>query len=618
MISRPRENGVKRKPVPSHPAPQADTLKIMSSDQISSSEGVKNLAAASTYPLLGCSETKVTQNDTTSPLGKPGKKRLLPRTHITAVTISLVSLLLGILSIVPNLKIAWRLQFSGQIVVIGFLLSIMNLCTQTILPYSFLLCEARFGPSRLQNFDAIITGKFLSSSINIGWRLILLLFIALPVGLSVAYKRFLGGTSSAEVMPVVRYGIDFPRLGNWAPPNDPIYFLTSSMGAFLAASQYSPQNYPTIDEFPKAYGYNTLLLSGESAAILDTPKASYISSIQSQLSGGETLDISASVTAYMAVGDISSDFQINDTTWNAAINSSLSGLGGLSTIYLYEGEGARIGMMVGANDEAYFGLYYNSSDWGGMTFYNNPADADFARFRLFARKYNLCRAQCYGHWILNASSIMLVDGYCPPDHMTNSSILQGPNMTPFAYDALPSAQHIFTNYTGQPNPVWLFATYSVSVVTIFWARALFILGEYPTDSGYYSGAYLSTNETIISTRSTLHASGALIFVLTIQPLITLTALAVVVWLYNVPLGTGFGIISILSGFKPSESQSIAGAGLSGKLTLPLRLEVISTGPAGASSSQAVLAVSKAEVTYRLVGTSKPRQIKELQKGQTYW
>jgi hypothetical protein len=191
-------------------------------------------------------------------------------------------------------------------------------------------------------------------------------------------------------------------------------------------------------------------------------------------------------------------------------------------------------------------------------------------------------------------------------------------MTPFAYDALPSAQHIFTNYTGKPNPVWLFATYSVSVVTIFWARALFILGEYPTDSGYYSGAYLSTNETIISTRSTLHASGALIFVLTIQPLITLTALAVVVWLYNVPLGTGFGIISILSGFKPSESQSIAGAGLSGKLTLPLRLEVISTGPAGASSSQAVMAVSKAEVTYRLVGTSKPRQIKELQKGQTYW
>jgi hypothetical protein len=49
MISRPRENGVKRKPVPSRSAPQTDTLKIMSSDQISSSEGVKNLAAASTY-----------------------------------------------------------------------------------------------------------------------------------------------------------------------------------------------------------------------------------------------------------------------------------------------------------------------------------------------------------------------------------------------------------------------------------------------------------------------------------------------------------------------------------------------------------------------------------------
>jgi hypothetical protein len=107
-------------------------------------------------------------------------------------------------------------------------------------------------------------------------------------------------------------------------------------------------------------------------------------------------------------------------------------------------------------------------------------------------------------------------------------------------------------------------------------------------------------------------------VLAIQPLITLAALAVVVWLYNVPLGTGFGIISILSGFKPSESQSIAGAGLSGKLTVPVRLEVTPTGPAEASSSQAVMAANRAEVTYRLVGTPKQRQIKELQKGQMYW
>jgi hypothetical protein len=508
-------------------------------------------------------------------------------------------------------------------VAIGFLLGIMNLCMETVLLFSFLLLEARIGPSRLQNFEAIITGKFLSPSISFGWRLVLLLLIALPLGLSVAYKRFLGGTSSAEITSPVQYGIDFPRLGNWAPPNDPIYFLTSSIGAFLAASQYSPQTYPATNEFPTAYGYNTLLLSGDSAAILDTPTASYISSIQRLLSGGETLDISASVDAYMAISDTSSDFRSNDMTWNAAVNSSLNPtLGGLNTIYLYEGMRARMGMMLSANDQTYFGIYYNSSDRGGMTSYTNPAARDFAQFRLSARKYNLKRAQCHGHWLVNASSIILVDGYCPTDQMVDSSILQNPKMAPYAEDALPSTQHIFGNYTRQHNPVWLNATYSVSVVTIYWARALYILGG--SDSGRqfttsgYSGPYLSTNQTIISTRSTLHASGLLFLVLAVQPLITLAALAVAVWLYDVPLGTGFGIISILSGFDPSRSQSIAGAGLSGKLTVPVRLEVTPTRSIQYSSPQMVAAVNNPEVTYRLLGTSKSRERKRLQRGQVYW
>jgi hypothetical protein len=595
---------------------------MMSADQVLSAEGDKNLGVTSTYALKGCSQTTSPRNNVTSALGQPCEKRLISRTHGSAAAISLICLLLGILSIMPNLKIAWRLQFSGQIVVIGFLLGIMNLCMQTVLLFSFLLFEARIGPSRLQNFEAIITGKFLSSSISFGWRLVLLLLIALPLGLSVAYKRFLGGTSSAEIMPLVQYGIDFPQLGNWAPPNDPIYFLTSSIGAFLAASQYSPRTYPGTNEFPTAYGYNTLLLSGDSAAILDTPTASYISSTQRLLSDGEALNISASVDAYMAISDTSSDFRSNDTTWNAAVNSSLNpNLGRLNTIFLYEGKRARIGMMLsGANDQAYFGIYYNSSDFGGMTTYTNPAEKDFSQFRLSARKYNLKRARCHGHWLVNASSIILVDGYCPADYTVVSSILQAPKMAPYADDALPSTQHIFGNYSRQHDPVWLNATYSVSVVTIYWARALYILGgsgSRLTTSGY-SGPYPSTNQTIISTRSTLHASGLLFLVLSIQPIITFAALAVTVWLYDVPLGTGFGMISILSGFDPSRSQSIVGAGLSGKLTVPVRLEVTPTRPIQSSSPQTVAAVNHPQVAYRLLGTSKSRERKKLQKGQMYW
>jgi hypothetical protein len=589
---------------------------MMSTDQFSF-EGGNNSESASIYPLMDYDQT--TQYDSLSPLGKPCEKPLVSRTHTSAAIISLICLLLGTLSIIPNLPIAWRLEFSGQIVVVGFLLAIMNLCMHTVLPYSFLLFEARFGQSRLQNFEAIITGKILSPSTTLGLRLVLLLLTALPLGLSVAYKRFLGGTSRAEVMRPLEYGIDFPRIADWAPPDDPIYFLTSSIGAFLAASQYISQTYPGTNGFPKAYGYNTLLLSGDSAAILDTPTAPNISSTQNLLSEGEKLDIKALVDAYMATVDESSDFQTNDTTWYDAITSSQDGL---STMYLYEGQGAQVGMMTyDANDQAYFGLYYNSSATGGMSFYQIPDEDDFAYFRLSARRYRLTRAQCYGHWLLDASSITLVGGDCPVNHTANSSILQGPGLAPFAYDALPTAQHIFGAFASSPeqaNPAWLNATCSVFVITMCWARGLYMLnqtGGQSSYSDYYPGPYQSGNQTIISTRITLYSSKLLFLVLATQPIITLAALAVTIWLYDVPLGSGFGIVSILSGFDPSRSRSIAGAGLSGELTAPVKLEVTLTKSIGGDSSQAV---DDTQVTYRLLGISKSREKKRLQRGRMYW
>jgi hypothetical protein len=591
---------------------------MMNTDQFSF-EGGNNSESASIYPLMDYDQP--TQYDSLSPLGKPCEKPLVSLTHASAAVTSLICLLLGTLSIIPNLPIAWRLEFTGQIVVVGFLLAVMNLCMQTVLPYTFLLLEARFGQSGLQTFEAIITGKILSPRTTLGWRLVLLLLTALPLGLSVAYKRFLGGTSRAEVMLPLKYGIDFPRIADWAPPDDPIYFLTSSIGAFLAASQYSSeyQRYPSTNEFPKAYGYNTLLLSGDSAAILDTPTALNISSTQTLLSEGERLDINASVNAYMATVDESSDFRTNDTTWYEAITSSQDGL---STMYLYEGQGAQVGMMTyDANDQAYFGLYYNSSATGGMSFYQNADEDDFAYFRLSARKYRLTRAQCYGQWLLNASSITLVGGDCPVNHMANSSILQGPGLAPFAYDALPTAQHIFGAFATSPeqaNPAWLNATCSVFVITMYWARGLYMLNEpggQSSYSDYYSGPDQPRNQTIVSTRITLYSSKLLFLVLATQPIITLAALAVTIWLYDIPLGSGFGIVSILSGFDPSRSRSIAGAGLSGELTAPVKLEVAPTKSIGGDSLQAV---DDTQVTYRLLGISKSRERKRLQRGRMYW
>jgi hypothetical protein len=63
-----------------------------------------------------------------SALGQPEKKRLFAVTDLAAVSFSLVCFVLGVVTIVPDLSISWSLQYSGQIVVIGFILGIMTLC----------------------------------------------------------------------------------------------------------------------------------------------------------------------------------------------------------------------------------------------------------------------------------------------------------------------------------------------------------------------------------------------------------------------------------------------------------------------------------------------------------
>jgi hypothetical protein len=146
------------------------------------------------------------------------------------------------------------------------------------------------------------------------------------------------------------------------------------------------------------------------------------------LSAGETLDIIAPVDAYLATVDNSSDFRTNDATWDNDVESALTyGCGGLSAIDLYEGNRSHIGMMPfgPVHDQIYFGLYYNSSVSGRLTLFDDPADTDFELFRMSACRYNMSRTPCQGHWFLDESSIILINGTCQVDQKLNASIVYG-------------------------------------------------------------------------------------------------------------------------------------------------------------------------------------------------
>jgi hypothetical protein len=125
----------------------ATSPTIMSSTEFQD-DSSKNHATASAYPLVCYNNPS--PHGSISTLGKPSTKTLVPGTHVLGVVISFLGLTLGTISILPNFRLAWYLGTSDQLILIGFLLSVMNLCLQAILPCKFLF-EARFEQSRLQN-----------------------------------------------------------------------------------------------------------------------------------------------------------------------------------------------------------------------------------------------------------------------------------------------------------------------------------------------------------------------------------------------------------------------------------------------------------------------------------
>ena len=133
------------------------------------------------------------------PLGKPATKARFEKSHVFATAISWACLVAACITVTPQLRLAWLIRFDGQIIVIGFLLGVQSLCTSTVIPPALLLLEARFGRSSLQNYEALLQSRPLSSGASFVWRVTLTGFVALPLGLSVAYKRFLGGAGSASI-----------------------------------------------------------------------------------------------------------------------------------------------------------------------------------------------------------------------------------------------------------------------------------------------------------------------------------------------------------------------------------------------------------------------------------
>jgi hypothetical protein len=485
--------------------------------------------------------------------------------------------------VTPQLTLSWRLGYEGQIVVIGFLMSIMALCMKSVASTLFLILEAQWGSSTLQNYDAIVRNTMLSPQTGIHWRGTLLLLVALPLGLSAAYKRFTGGRSSAKITNPSGgyYGLVSAPLGDANVMNNSIYYMINANLAFLAASS-NDSIPPPFAELPKGYGYNTLLIDNTTAALLDMPVPDYVTSIQQNLRSGEIWNISASVNATVTKYNTSGEIYINnDSFWNYTFSQSgrSNDVGYVNSWELFNGWD--LGLILGSVSDidgtyCFAGNYEDPhQDTYNLATYSDPLSQDSLMFRSAAFMFNIRRQKCFGTWEITRNNITLLDGWCTPQLMNQSTFYDNAAL-PFPLDAMPVLVHSIGQYApDRLNSPWLIPAFTTSIATTYWSRLVYM---YPYKTAKWMSIpdfyYPATDELIVSTNSTLDANWLLYGVLGIQPILTVFVFLWTVLFHSTPIQKGFGLVAILAGVNKDSLDIVQGAALSGVLAKPVALDIV--------------------------------------------
>ncbi|KAL9608324.1 MAG: hypothetical protein Q9167_006845 [Letrouitia subvulpina] len=545
---------------------------------------------ASTQGLLSPAAAQPSSDEDSTSFGKASLKPLVDKKDIFALLGSLACLILSIFTILPRFSIPWHLGLKNQIIIIGVVLSIQKFCLQRVMQSSFILLEARLGKSVLQNYDAILRNQFIGTHVHLAWRVGLCTLTLLPTVLSVAYKQYLGGTSTATIMnnafPRPLYGLSYPDLGPYASLSNPIYISMNANSGFLNASRDDREYFSGIN-FPLAYGYNTLILSEDSAALLDLPLPTYITEIQKRLVLNETWRVSADVDAIVAtrnksITSLRQDQIFLNQTMQHAYNSFASG-----SLFQEKNKGLGFGWMSVDTPElgdAYclMGSFGNDSVAApspiGLIY--DASDNVYLSFMESAQMFSIRRQGCHGKWEITQFTIKLLEARCDNQSAVNSSVLHDWQANPFAFDALPVLVTTVGSFsTIRPNSPWKQISYVVAAANTWWARSAWLNYGNP-DREYVFRTYPETryaprNQSITSTRPTLDARWGLYLVLVIFPFIISILFIPLPVLYSLPIGTGFGLISILAGINRDTLDLIKGAGLSGELNREINLEISS-------------------------------------------
>lgn len=450
-----------------------------------------------------------------------------------------------------------------QIIIVGFMLSIMDLCTSKISTVVFLQLETRW-TSLLQNYDVIVKKSVLGSLFNgrrgdQRWTLILSASLATPLILSVGYKSFTGGTVTFEETSRGTYGLT-SLLG--------ISAFTSGYALMLNATLPLMYNMPLkIPSQPQPYGFNMLLLNERpvSVAMLDGPSLEYVKAIRQDLQGLQSYSVAANVNGLAWKQDTELDKNRNNVDWW----KNLSGREKKpSSIRLYK-EKKWFTILWPEGQLKHFFLLLrppkNTCESGKDCQKVPPTEGEFREQSVgFISQW----LRCYGRWSITLNTVDLVEGYCY-EHFD-----QKPHSSCYTLH-LDDAVSILGDFVGRLDSSNLTEQGQIQITAgvsaLLWSRLTAYCGIYSPankldpDSKFAKMFKYERDDTAFKTVGVLRQSPLLALVLLAQPIIGLVLFIIRIILRSSPISGGFGLISVLSGHTAREKDLLRGAGLSGEV-----------------------------------------------------
>jgi hypothetical protein len=521
------------------------------------------LSGEGKVPLKNTTQTYVTQR-TEHPLGQPKAKPLLSWTDTVTLAVSLTGFILAVATVLLPVLAMWLGQ-TNQLILVGFLVAIMGSCSQIQLRHLFFLIEARFGSSTLQNYQALLINDAWAQRITLLPQVVLLTLFILPLGLSAGYKLFVGGSTSSHM------GSTAGLFGLTAEPGKQLV----GDGLSLLSNIYLP--FWLSPSFPGTYGFNMYVASNETTALLDGPLPEYVQQLQSTINLGESVMLTARVNATVAkLSALSPQQRSSDGFWeetyadyqgNLSYEDDLE-IGGYSA--MLSGTGTSWDPGWNANYSQIFTALWNTTQ--------NET------FESTAQRYDITRRLCTGVWNITSTSILLQNA---SDLQDSKDALISIDQTLVQQNPLGIAvwfgsflgEYDWHNWKAFKTEVGHNHTASMGpglVASMVWARQVSYNGweRRAFDQGWAAVNHYEKIQTEIITLKnvpTLKRGAGLLFILSLHPLLTMAAIVGKFALYSVPIGEGFGLISLLAGIREEDLGVLRGSALSGKLRRELRL-----------------------------------------------